>query len=522
MKLFYYIIILLISISCAQQTVLTGGNKDLVAPILDTIKTIPSNYSVNFNSKTINIVFNEYINLKSKDIVINPPIKNENISLQGRNIIIKINEDLETNTTYTLNFISSISDITENNILENFKYIFSTGNFLDSAFYQGVVVDAFTKRPLNNIKVFLYEKTNTIFPDSSYINTPPKYIGISNEEGRYKINNIKHGNYYIIACDDKNKNNKLDYSTEKLTIKYNDFKTLINPDSSINDTLNLFENEKNIKIISKRYIYPAKVELVFNKKINNARVSRGKHIFFNEKVLNDTLIFWINNIDSNKLDFNVEVENFNKNINLNLTHSKEDTVLKLNKTNINNIFTDEPLRIEFNSLLSGVDLNKIILIQDSVEIDIADEINSDRWLCKAKFLEKISYSFTALPGAFTGEYGLVNDTIKLLFSPKITPDYANIYLNINKKNSNNIIIELLKNNKVSKTIYSENGILSDTLTELLPGNYKLRVIDDLDNNALWSTGNIEKKKLPENVYYYPEPIEIKANWDVDINWKIKD
>ena len=55
----------------------------------------------------------------------------------------------------------------------------------------------------------------------------------------------------------------------------------------------------------------------------------------------------------------------------------------------------------------------------------------------------------------------------------------------------------------------------------LPGNYNLRIIKDTDKNRKFTTGNFIKKKQPEQVIYYNEPIEIKAGWDVEVNWEIK-
>ena len=55
----------------------------------------------------------------------------------------------------------------------------------------------------------------------------------------------------------------------------------------------------------------------------------------------------------------------------------------------------------------------------------------------------------------------------------------------------------------------------------LPGNYNIRVIKDSDKDGAFSTGNFLQKKLAEQVLYYNQPIEIKAGWDVEINWEIK-
>ena len=58
------------------------------------------------------------------------------------------------------------------------------------------------------------------------------------------------------------------------------------------------------------------------------------------------------------------------------------------------------------------------------------------------------------------------------------------------------------------------------LKNIPPGEYNLRVIHDLDFNGSWTTGSWEEKRLPELVVNYPAKITIRANWDLDLIWKI--
>ena len=47
-------------------------------------------------------------------------------------ITIKINDTLQPNTTYSFNFGQSIADNNEGNPFNQFKYVFSTGDHIDS------------------------------------------------------------------------------------------------------------------------------------------------------------------------------------------------------------------------------------------------------------------------------------------------------------------------------------------------------------------------------------------------------
>ena len=99
----------------------------------------------------INIYFNEYIKLKdlNKQLIISPPLNPENpplISPQGspsKYINIQILDTLLENSTYIFDFGNSVQDNNEANTLERFKYVFSTGAYIDSLTLSGSVKNSF-------------------------------------------------------------------------------------------------------------------------------------------------------------------------------------------------------------------------------------------------------------------------------------------------------------------------------------------------------------------------------------------
>ena len=122
--------------SCARKGRPEGGPKDETAPIMVTAN--PPYETIHFKEDNIRIYFDEYIVLKDlqKQLVVSPPMKNPPlITPQGtpsKYINIKILDTLQPNTTYTFNFGNAVQDNNENNKLESFKYVFSTGSYIDS------------------------------------------------------------------------------------------------------------------------------------------------------------------------------------------------------------------------------------------------------------------------------------------------------------------------------------------------------------------------------------------------------
>ena len=108
--------------ACANMVNPSGGLKDEQAPQL--LKSKPELNSTNFNSKSIELTFNEYINLKDiqNEFIISPSNIEAEVKKDGKKLKIELSENPKENTTYILNFGNAISDYTENNIYKDFKF----------------------------------------------------------------------------------------------------------------------------------------------------------------------------------------------------------------------------------------------------------------------------------------------------------------------------------------------------------------------------------------------------------------
>jgi hypothetical protein len=50
--------------------------------------------------------------------------------------------------------------------------------------------------------------------------------------------------------------------------------------------------------------------------------------------------------------------------------------------------------------------------------------------------------------------------------------------------------------------------------QVKPGDYFIRVLIDNNNNGKWDPGNIFKNMEPEDVYFFPNVITVRANWEI--------
>jgi len=92
--------------------------------------------------------------------------------------------------------------------------------------------------------------------------------------------------------------------------------------------------------------------------------------------------------------------------------------------------------------------------------------------------------------------------------------------------NHNLLIQLISadEKKVFKSFYL-NKQSSYFFDYLLPGSYKIKIIDDRNRNGKWDNGNYITKKQPEAAFYYPETFDLRAFWDLeqrfDLNSVIK-
>ena len=182
--------------SCAKRGTITGGPKDTIAPKI--VGSFPENFSTNFKGNEIKINFNELIKVKdiTKQLIISPPMKKQPVIVpQGsasKFISIKILDTLQENTTYSFNFGQSISDNNENNPYSQFKYVFSTGSYIDSLTVVGKIKDAYNQKPDNFVSVLLYDAKT--FTDSTvYKETPIHTTNTSDSVKVFSLENLKQG-----------------------------------------------------------------------------------------------------------------------------------------------------------------------------------------------------------------------------------------------------------------------------------------------------------------------------------------
>ena len=518
---------------CAKKGRPSGGPKDEDAPLFVTAD--PPYESINFDKNEINIYFNEYIKLKdlNKQLIVSPPLNPSNPSLispQGspsKFINIKILDTLKENSTYIFDFGNSVQDNNESNTLERFKYVFSTGTYIDSLTLEGSVKNSFKSEDLKNIKLLLY-RLDSSYSDSAVYKRKPDYVTSSLDTSNYKFSNLRKGNYLLVALNDE----RSDYLFNPKADEIGFLKDTISlpRDSILKDIISIFKEELPYKFKRGKEISKGQLILGYEGKATKINIEtlsavpdNFQTITFPEKD-KDTINLWHTPIERDSLIFKVNNNGISDTIVIKL-RKKEIDSLKVSPQTIGVLDYKDTLFLSTNNPIIKIDTTKINFIDtDTINIlytpYISKKENKIGFIFQKKF--KKTYKLNVYPNALTDIFNTSNDTIISQFKTRSLEDYGEITLDVKNTKKTPVIIQLTDLN--DKTIAQEITSVSKNISfkYLNPNRYKIRIIYDTNNNGKWDTGNYLAKKQPELVEYLPEIQEVRANWQLPIVLNIKE
>lgn len=147
-----------------------------------------------------------------------------------------------------------------------------------------------------------------------------------------------------------------------------------------------------------------------------------------------------------------------------------------------------------------------------------DSVNHRKFNLYYDWEPATEYEFAVDSTAFHGIYGLFTDKIKQGFKTRAEDEYSKIFFNIVGADSVAIVELLDTQDKVVRRRPVIDG--KADFYYLNPGKYSARLINDTNKNGKWDTGTYEGKQQPEEVYYYPEIIPLKVNWELTQDWNL--
>ncbi|WP_438972193.1 Ig-like domain-containing protein [Polaribacter sp.] len=527
-SLFLFVFLICLTFSCAKTGRPDGGPKDENAPLFVTAK--PPYESTNFNKKEIKLNFDEYIVLKelNKQLVVSPPMKNPPlITPQGTPsefLKIEIIDTLKLNTTYIFNFGNSIQDNNEGNQLENFKYVFSTGDYIDSLTTFGSVKDAKLLETPRSVNVLMYRIDST-FNDSIIYKRKPDYVTSTLDTTNYTFTNLRKGKYLLLALKEPLNDFIFNPKTDKIGVYKNYIQ--LPKDSILENPLVLFKEEQPFEFARAKETKKGKIEFGFygDPKAMKVRLlsktpEQFKSIakFDTEK---DTLNYWFTPLETDSLNFTVTNKEFIDTITVRLRKKKIDSLIVTASTS-NILDLRDTFFIRSNTPIVKIDTTKINLF-DKDTLAVNYTINRSKTENKIAVIfdkkPKNNYKLLMYKNALIDIFEVATDSTTYAFKTNEIEDYGRITIKVENLKSKNVIIELLSGKNQDKLIErrfitSSSQLVFDLLK---PMKYTVRAIIDENKNNKWDTGNYLKKQMPEKIIYH-EAINnyaLRANYFVE-------
>lgn len=521
---------------CANMVTPSGGPKDTLPPIVT--EAIPENHSVNFNSKKIEITFDEYITLENakQQVLVSPPLNEKpDIKLVNKTVVIRFKEALKSNTTYTINFGDAIKDLHEGNAFKNYIYSFSTGEILDTLAISGQLLSANDKKPIEDALVTLYYGDSEGL-DSLPLTSTPHFITKANKEGYFVFNGLPDKKFQVFAIKDVNANSYFDLPNEQVAF----LDTLVTAPAS-NLSLYMFTEEDTTQmLLEKKLVAEGQLRFVFRQPAQNVTIETPEILPDSFNIVKvhsanfDTINWYFTPNVKDSLWVQMKYDtiiNDSTRYSLIFKNKKGKTEMLKASDNLANgcILPESMLTLSFTEPIIDFQLTDSVLfiagtdtLTEKPEFEQVDEFGF-LYSLKNQLETDKEYSISIPDSTIFSIKGHANSAINLKFRQAKDEDFGNIFITVVPPEAvPQVVVQLLnaKGSVVDTQIVTEKKELE--FWYLAPGKYKLKAILDTDANGKWSTGNYHRHFLPETIIEYKDELDLKAGWDIDLDnvWEI--
>ena len=580
-KKLYIVLAALAMIGCANRGIgPQGGPKDTIAPA--PLKSEPENGALEFHGKRIEVTFNEYLQLDNitQNLIMSPPQQRPpDVRARGKRLMILFEEPLQDSTTYTLDFGNAVCDFTERNPFRNFTFAFSTGAFIDTLEVHGRVYDAMTLNPVEKIFVGIHSNMDdsafTTIPFDRLARTDSLgRFRIGNiRTGSYRLYAVDDisrdyrltaGEALAFADSILTPEVHPHYETDSLgrdsLIGYDygpaDLKLwLFRPEQQRlylqrtvreqQHQVKLFFSSSPDSVPSFRAMRPSEID---STRSDSAWIDPMPYIYTQYSSKGDTITLWLIDslaISQDSLFFETRYRRTDSLYNL---EWKTDTLravwrtprmsakakaalarrnasrrLEL-KSNARSAFElYDTLRIRCASPLMHIEpdsmhlFEKVDTILKPVPFTLLpyDTLPMQLKLQAALKAGK-RYELHLDSAALHDVYGVTHDKVKFSLQLKTPEDYSTLRIKLTPFDPKARIQVLNGKDEVLRELPAvPEGAL---FRYLKPDTYYLRMYIDANEDGKWTTGEWDSQRQPEKVYYFPDKLQTKSNWDFEEVW----
>lgn len=583
--------------SCASIGQLDGGPYDTIPPVV--LGVYPRNYATNFKDKRITIDFNEYVQIKDqqKELFTSPMMKKPTITLRGKSLVIDLKSDtLRPNTTYTIEFGSSIADNNEGNPLHGLRYVFSTGERIDSMIMSGYTEQSETADSLGKTFIYFFEADSVEAPsewDSTMFKYSPSKIARSQKNGIFIAQNLRPVDYRVYAFNDTNGNQLYEPSVDMVGfldgvynpsnmppfgVWYDSIRRYPSADPQLYFRLFTDKSFARQSLVDAVRPDQHKILLTFAAEKPDIRSLRldgisPDSIIYEPSLKGDSLTLWLNQSSESLRDSlkgeiiymkhdslrRLQPDTMELKLNWRRVESKQQERereklekakakaeaegkewvepptpstfgMKLNsKYEVN---SESPMLLTFATPLSRFDSTRVELYSYGEKGDTLvervtftpDSVNLRQWRVDANWQKERRYRLHFPQDVMFDIMGEGNDSISTNITISDPDKFAKINLEIIPSSpQSRYVVQLLDgtNNKRIMREVRHLGAGTHTLNFVPTGDMRMRIIDDMNDNGTWDSGNLVERRQSERSEFYKNDKEeelftTKAGWEFDI------
>lgn len=196
-----------------------------------------------------------------------------------------------------------------------------------------------------------------------------------------------------------------------------------------------------------------------------------------------------------------------------------------NVSNNGSIEFYRPLKVSFSIPPDSMDVSSFLFYEDTIPITFTpifqDSLHKS-FKIGYKWKEEKKYTFIVPDSSVIALNGFACDSSAVAFRSSSPGDYASLFINAKLKDTAyNYIFQLMQESVVvrQKQVSSNQQV---AFPHLKPGDYQLKAIEDRNHNEKWDTGDYMENIQPEHVIIFNKNISIKAGWDLEESWNMKE
>jgi len=531
---------LLIIFSCAAVMSPPGGPKDIIPPKL--VETIPPDGTTHFKGNKVELVFNEYLDedtIERAVIILPSSDKKLEFTYKGKRIYVEFPDSLFENQTYIISINRELSDEHGVKLDKGVQVAFSTGSKIDQGSISGKI-EYFNEASLNLWKV--RDSIDYI----KFYERKPDYVFDASNNGGFEFKYLSSGEYRLTAVDRAvsgmpinlertiyglgwlpeikiSNQKKIEGVNIRILEKTGPIK-MINAESlqqswgriSFSGDIKDIVDDLSIELIAEDSVIIS-ADYFLNPKDNS------KLYFITENQINNYVSIRTNSLKKNSINIvdsskiRLKMESFNDTTDLSIIQPNSKYILDIEQEKI------KPLKIIFSNLIN-TKLNKksFSIARDSIVIPFEffwESPLSINLFPKNNWEPNSSYTLRIMRDLIAPIYGrsLKDSIASIDFKTSSYTGFGSLLINTNIESNEQIFAELKNVEKLVpefRSVVNSSG--NTSMINIPEGNYFLMFFKDIDNNKVYSPGNIYPYVPSEWFYNYPDTVEIRSNWDMEL------